>query len=174
MLIPVITAADVQDAVIPLLQSYAPLTGGEAPLFTGKILDDDPQAPDGPGDVQIALHLLAEGEQDAVPGPEGAGAQRYVSYFAALVYVGQANRDRATKRQLTLITGALRKALMQDGGPDSMTGLPGPCVRRDPHPVPVQRWYSNAFKAPVASLYQNGGAFRRSITFIEFYSKLRN
>lgn len=162
MLIPIITAADVQDAVIPLLQAYAPLTGGATPLFTGQILDDDPQAPDGPEDIKIALHLLAEGEQDATPGPETAGSQRYVSYFAALVYVGQANHDRAKKRQLTLLTGALRKALMQDG------------VRQDPLPVPVQRWYSNAFKAPVASLYQNGGAFRRSITFIEFYSKLRN
>jgi len=174
MLIPLITAADVQDAVIPLLQAFVPLTGGATPLFTGQILSDDPKSSNGPDDVQIALHLLAESEQDAVPGPEGAGAQRYVSYFAALVYVGQANTDPAKRRQLTLITGTLRKALMQDGGPDPITGLPGPCVRCDPNPAPVQRWYSNAFKAPVASLYQSGGAFRRSITFIEFYSKLRN
>lgn len=166
------SAVDIQDIVIarltvnPLLTSPLFLdtgTGGDAgrpapqEVSFGPILDDDPGKAE-PGQTLLALHLLGEGERDATMGGREAGTRYYASYFAALCYVGEANRDPAGKRQLGMLTRRVREALMQ--------------IRSDP--TGGQLWYKNQFKRPVATLYQKGSAFRRSITFIEFYSKLRN
>jgi len=151
------TAVDIQEAVIalmtasPALQSLPPL----APLYDGAILDDDPAACQ-PGQALIALHLLAEGDADATTGGPVAGTRQYVTYFAALVYVGELDRSPAAKQRLARLTRSVREALMQCRQDDSGEQL----------------WRTSRFKKP-ASLYQKGGSFRRSITFIEFSSRVR-
>lgn len=155
------SAVDIQDIVIAQLTSNPLLT---SPLFLdteeevsfGPILDDDPGKAE-PGQTLLALHLLGEGERDATMGGREAGTRYYASYFAALCYVGEANRDPAGKRQLGVLTRRVREALMQ--------------IRSDP--TGGQLWYKNQFKRPVATLYQKGSAFRRSITFVEFHSRIR-
>ncbi len=145
------SAADIQDIVIAQLTA-SPLLSE----YSSEILDDDPGKAE-PGQVLIALHLLGEGDRDATLGGREAGTRTYVSYFAALCYVGEANRDPAAKRQLTVLSRRVREVLMQ--------------LRSDP--TGAQLWYKNQFKRPAATLYQKGSAFRRSITFIEFHSRIR-
>lgn len=156
------SAVDIQAAVIPLLQSFPALTeaqGTTPALFTGQVLDDDPLAADGEGDIKIALHLLGEGDMDVSLGGADNGTRTYCSYFALLVYVGEANKSPVAKRTLSAVSRVAREALMQKA------------VRQDQS---AQRlWYKNQFKKPVATLYQNGGAFRRSITFVQFLSRIR-
>ena len=166
-----VSGVDIQAAVIALLQAspfiaQASLPGDTAntPIFSGQILDDDPGAPDVvPGQplaVDIALHLLAEGDGYGTGGPAGSGSRRYITYFALIIYVGQnGKRDPVAKRRLAVLTRACREALMKNN------------VRVDPA-NPVQRWFSNAFKDDgPATVYQKDSGFRRSVTFINFYSR---
>jgi len=152
-----VTAVDIQEAVIALMMASNALTTAvsAAPLYNGVILSDDPAACQ-PGQALIALHLLAEGDIDATLGGREAGTRQYITYFAALVYVGEQDRSSAAKQRCAALTRSVREALMQ--------------CRSDTSGA--QRWGTNKFKSP-ASLYQKGGSFRRSITFIEFYSRVR-
>ncbi len=151
------TAVDIQEAVIALMTASPALIAvpPAGPLYDGAILDDDPAACQ-PGQALIALHLLAEGDADATTGGRDAGTRQYVTYFAALVYVGEQDRSPAAKQKLARLTRSVREALMQ--------------CRQDPSGA--QLWRTSRFKKP-ASLYQKGGSFRRSVTFVEFYSRVR-
>lgn len=153
-----VTAVDIQDAVIALMTASPALTPTDpaaAPLYDGAILSDDPAACQ-PGQAVIALHLLAEGDADATLGGKEAGTRHYVTYFAALVYVGEQDRSSAAKQRCASLTRSVREALME--------------CRADASGA--QLWRTSKFKSP-ASLYQKGGSFRRSVTFIEFHSRIR-
>lgn len=167
MLLPV-TAGDIQDAVIPLLQTNALLTGmfpssvADIPALMPTILDDDPLSIDQPTGVSIALIELADDESDGSLGGSGVGTREAEFYMALLIYVWGANRDRTKKRFLSQLTSQARAALMQTG------------LRVDPNPAPRQRWYSADFYKQPCTVYRAGGAFRQSITFIRYSSRFRN
>lgn len=166
MLLPV-TAGDIQDAILPLLQvnplltSLFPSTAPDIPAAMPTILDDDPLSVDQATGVSIALIELADDEGDGTLGGSGTGTRATEFYFALLIYVWGANRDRAKKRFLSQLTSQARAALMQTG------------LRVDPSPVPRQRWYSSEFYKQPCTVYRVGGAFRQSITFIKYSSRFR-
>lgn len=152
----IVTAVDIQEAVIALLAASPSLApAGQPPLFDGVILDDDPTTCQA-NQAVIALHLLAEDDGNATTGGREAGTRRYISHFAALVYVGELDRSSQAKQRLARLSRALREALMQ--------------IRYDPSGD--QMWDTSRFKKP-ATLYQKGGGFRRSVTFVEFSSRVR-
>ena len=173
MLLPV-TAGDIQDAILPLLQENPLLTSmfpslptalhpavPDIPSALPALLDDDPLTVDQNGGVAIALVDLAEDDAEGSLGGSSAGTREVEFYFALVIYVWGANRDHSKKRFLEQLTSQARAALMQDG------------LRRDPSPVPRQRWYGAYFYKKPCTVYKNGGGFRQSITFIKYNSRFR-
>ena len=153
----IVTAVDIQEAVIALLAASPALQSpvGQPPLFDGVILDDDPTTCQA-NQAVIALHLLAESDKEATTGGRAAGTRRYISHFAALVYVGEADRSSFAKRRLATLTRLLREALEQHSF----------------DPSGQQMWDGMKFKQPT-TLYQKGGGFRRATTFVDFSSRIR-
>ena len=170
MLLPV-TAGDIQDAVLPLLQVNSLLTSlfpssatppvPDIPARLPTITDDDPGTVDESEGVAIALVELADDDADGSLGGSRAGTRETEFYLALLVYVWGANKDRSKKRFLSQLTAQARAALMQDG------------LRVDPNPSPRQRWYGAYFYKKPCTVYRNGTGFRQSITFIKYNSRFR-
>lgn len=166
MLLP-ITAGDIQDAVLPLLQANPLLTSlfpsqvPDIPAVLPAILDDDPLTVDQTSGVVIALVSLAEDNKDGSLGGSGAGTREVEFYFGLVIYVWGANRDHRKKRFLEQLTSQASAALMQNS------------LRMDPNPVPRQRWWGAFFYKQPCTVYKNGGGFRQSITFIKYNSRFR-
>ncbi len=168
LLLPV-TAGDIQDAVLPLLQENPLLTSmfpsaNNVPDIPGElpaIVDDDPQTVSESEGVAIALVELADDDADGSLGGSRAGTREVEFYMALLVYVWGANKDASKKRFLSQLTAQARAALMQNG------------LRMDPNPVPRQRWYGSYFYKKPCTVYRNGTGFRQSITFIKYNSRFR-
>jgi hypothetical protein len=158
-----ITGVDVQTAAIAALQTNPLLTGlfssGTVPTAMPTILTDDPTTIDQATNISLALAFLGEDDTTASLGGSGVGTRRIDFYMAGLVYVFAANKQPGQAQLLAQMTGNLRAALMQ--------------IRQDPSPNPVQKWYDLSFYKKPATVYQNAGGFRRSITFIQFSARFR-
>lgn len=139
-----ITSIDVQNRLIDLLSADATVQGlfvnlppvtdpVTAPTFN-PILVADPTKIDEPTNIQLAVDLMQEGDDDATLGRTQFGGRNKVTLtFGLMVYVFDDNRNPARKQLIQSVTSGLRMAVMRYSAANSVDGS-------------LQLWYETSWR----------------------------